>query len=270
MATTIFGTVTTGVTLTTAYQNPLSVTANSYVTNTAGGDAVYGNTAAAWTVSNLGTINGTGTSGTGILLRAGGNVTNGASGSTIGLIKGYFEGVVIEGSPGTVANFGTITSTRTNGAAIDLVAGGSVTNGQSGSAGGLIQSGGNDGVYVFTGAGTVTNFGTIQSNSSGAGVRFNIGGSVTNAISGLIEGGVGVETGIGVGTLAGAAGTVVNLGTIEASSSAFGAGVDLLEGGSVTNGGLDGRVDRGSAERGQHKRQPRHRRQFRDDRGHRD
>jgi hypothetical protein len=84
MATTISGTVTTGVTLSSAEQNPLSVTATGYVTNT--GDAVYGTNAAAWTVSNLGTIRGGSGPSAGVNLQAGGTVANSA------YIEGKFAG----------------------------------------------------------------------------------------------------------------------------------------------------------------------------------
>src|SRR6516225_10765678 len=105
MATTISGTVTTGVTLSAAQQNPLSVTATGYVTNTIGSDGVLGEAGYAWTVGNSGTIKMTGTGSVGILLESGGSVTNGESGLAGALIAGG-SGVLIDGGPGTVVNFG--------------------------------------------------------------------------------------------------------------------------------------------------------------------
>src|SRR5205823_7269651 len=66
----------------------------------------------------------------------------------------------------SVANYGTVESTIDFG--ISLGAGGSVTNGQSGSAGGYITAASN-GVEIYltgTTSGTVTNFGTITATSA--------------------------------------------------------------------------------------------------------
>ena len=74
------------------------------------------------TVTNWGTIGGTGAAGVGVLLQNGGTVTNRSSGS----ISGYV-GVAVEGSAGTVTNAGSITGHWT----VVFVASGSVNN-QSG------------------------------------------------------------------------------------------------------------------------------------------
>ncbi|MGC2412078.1 MAG: hypothetical protein WA459_05200, partial [Stellaceae bacterium] len=216
------------------------------------------------TVDNFGTIAGTAKAG--VYLGAGGDVTNGRSGSSAGLIAGS-DGVVISRSAGAVTNYGTITGTAagySNG--IILGAGGLVTNfgtilgtaagnsfgvasdggggvnGASGATAGLIL-GAYAGVSLGgTAAGTVVNFGTIASVYPGRlGVFLRTGGTVANY--GTIAGGPG---GDGIYTQAGAsvsnkqgavitgvvitrgAGTVDNLGSI--------AGVGLTEGGKIVNG----------------------------------
>lgn len=58
------GTITNGIVLAGTPQNPATVAAGGYITNTTtvnNGDAVYGNTAAAWNITNLGSIKATGT-----------------------------------------------------------------------------------------------------------------------------------------------------------------------------------------------------------------
>ena len=70
------------------------------------------------------------------MFRAGGRVTNGKSGSPTGLISGQVAGVLIGGAAGTAVNFGTIAGTGDNSYGVYLAAGGSVTNGQSGSSAG--------------------------------------------------------------------------------------------------------------------------------------
>ena len=220
MATTISGTVTTGVTLSAAQQNPLSVTATGYVTNTMGSDGVLGEAGYAWTVANSGTIKTTGTGSVGILLESGGSVTNGQSGSTGGLIESAGIGVEIFGSAGSVTNFGTIEGTGSSAIAVFLE-GGTVTN--FGSIEGTGSLG--FGVLVGTAAATVDNLGTIEETGTYSfGVALNAGGAVTNRKGGLIAGGLaGVESGT--------AATVVNYGTIEATGGfgvLFGSGASTL------------------------------------------
>jgi hypothetical protein len=218
---TITSTITHGITLATsgAYASPLTIAASGAV-EAGSGDAIYGANTQAWTVSNAGTITATGTSD-GIDLRLGGTVTDASTGS----IASSYTGILIEGSSGTVTNFGTITGSTEDG--VELTASGSVTNGQSGSTAGLI-AGQYFGVYVKGGLGTVTNFGAISAAApvGGAGVLLVAGGSVTNASTGSIE---GQYTGI---TITGSSGTVSNLGTVSGS---FRYGVSL-DGGRVTNG----------------------------------
>jgi hypothetical protein len=241
-------------------QNPTTVAATGYVTNTTtahNGDAVYGTNAAAWNFTNLGTIKGTGTTADGVRLIDGGIVTNGQSDPAGGVIQGTVNGVEIDGTAGTVVNFGMIealgsitnaSGSITGGNAIQLNAGGSVQNGASGSTAGLI-AGYHIGILVPSAASagavvTVTNFGTIESlqtainGFNGVGVQLDQGGSVANF--GLISGQLGVL----MPTSPGAAGTVSNLGTVEATGSLttsgtitlYPDGVVLDGGGTVTNG----------------------------------
>jgi hypothetical protein len=157
----ITGTDTDGIVLSDpATDDPATITATGSVTNqtaTHNYDAIYGAPGFAWTVANLGTIQGTGGGtptppgagdtgadldsrpGAGVHLTGGGVVTNGQSGSSTGLIKGGAAGVNIEGASGNVTNFGRIESSDSDFAAgVYLQAGGSVTNGESGSTGGVI------------------------------------------------------------------------------------------------------------------------------------
>jgi len=104
MAGTIFsGTYANGVILTDpAAQNPATVAATGYVYDTvSAGVALLGEVGFAWTVTNLGTINGKAAGGVGVKLDSG----------------------------GSVINFGTI---EAGGIAVSLSAGGSVTNGAGG------------------------------------------------------------------------------------------------------------------------------------------
>src|SRR5262249_43967552 len=130
-----------------------------------------------------------------------------------------------------------------------LNAGGSVTNGASGSTAARI-AGYHTGILVPSSApssavATVTNFGTIESLQTavngfkGVGVQLDRGGSIANF--GLIE---SAQFGVLVPTTPGATGTVSNLGTIEATGSFTVSGtvalypdaVILDGGGTVTNG----------------------------------
>ena len=121
------GTYTTGINLTNpATQRPATVTGKITSTNSA---AIFGSAAFAWTVNNRGSIDNTGTSGSGINLLAGGTVNNlvAASGTTTpgSLIEGYFDGVLIQAATGAVSNLGTIKGTGTASIGVDMAAGGS-------------------------------------------------------------------------------------------------------------------------------------------------
>ena len=80
--------------------------------------------------------------GEAIHLTAGGVVTNGQNGSDLGRIIGQGTLVDIGGGSGIVTNFGTIESAGSDFTyGVFLRDGGSVTNGETGSAGGLIVGG---------------------------------------------------------------------------------------------------------------------------------
>src|SRR5438477_6718833 len=104
-----FSSTTVGISLTLASQNPATIVSGAYVTNTDSashsGDALYGSTAAAWTISNFGTLRGTASTSSGIELSAGGTVTNAATARIIGALNG----MLIRGGTGSVDNSGTIT-----------------------------------------------------------------------------------------------------------------------------------------------------------------
>ena len=182
MAITLSGTYTAGYALTNpATQNPATLASGGYVTNTTslhGGYAVYGTNAAAWNFTNFGTIKATFPASTGLFLKAGGTVTNGAA----ALIFGVNMGVYIAGKAGTVNNFGTIEGPDSDG--IRVGNGGSVTNGTSGTGSALIV-GLLNGVEVSGASGsTVTNYGTILgTGSEGEGVYLPVvaDGNVSNA-----------------------------------------------------------------------------------------
>ena len=228
MAGTIYsGTYTTGITLSNpATQNPATVTATGVIdvnSSSAYYAALTGAVGTAWTLANLGTIESVGVKGVGIRLQSGGSVVNGHSGATTGLIEGSFGGIQINGAAGTVSNYGTIDGSvqlsaggivsnlgTIDGGVFLVDAGGSVTNGSSGSTAGLIV-GNQSGVGIDHGTATVTNFGSIKAIGSVAATSFSAGIF-------LFDGG-GIDN----------FGTIRDVGTT-------GSGINLQAGGSVTNG----------------------------------
>lgn len=188
------------------------------------------------TIANFGTIKGTGSLGRGIVLGAGGSVTNGSSSDTAAYIAAASRnGIYIGGTASsTVSNFGTIKSLNTittgignNGIAIRT--GGTVTNGTATDTKALI-SGGNHGVYI-EGAlpSAVINFGTIAS-SLGSSVSLYLGGNITNGSASDTKALISGSTGVYVGGPA----TVTNFGTMISTGTH--SGIVMEEGGSVTNG----------------------------------
>jgi hypothetical protein len=130
MAGTIYGgTYTSGITLSNpATQRPVTVTGKI---SRANADAIIGTDAFAWTVNNLGTIENTGTTGSGIQLLAGGTVNNENAGSVspggssgFSLIEGYNDGVLMEFARGTVSNLGQIEGTGTAGVGVNIFSAG--------------------------------------------------------------------------------------------------------------------------------------------------
>jgi hypothetical protein len=237
MGQTFAGTITAGITLTTAtVQNPATIAGGAYVSNidttTTQGAAVLGNTDA-WTVTNLGTVEGVykapGTLGTGIQLNAGGLVINGESSATGALIAAPFLGIQIQNAAGTVVNYGTISGE------VSLKSGGTVNNL------GTIYSLNQGGIAV-AGGGMVTNSGVI--NAFASAITFATSGSNTTANhstvsnSGTIiaaQTGVALTTGgvlTNAGTVAGAVGANVS-GTVIDSGLIAGSGAGAIVFGST-------------------------------------
>jgi hypothetical protein len=182
-------------------QNPATIVSGAYVRNTTtvhGGDAVYGTSyTQGWNVYNFGSVNST--AGVGIFLSTGrdSTVTNAAAPAQI---TGYFNGISLNFSRGTVINSGTVAATATaQGSGVYFANGGVLTN----QAGGLITAN-QPAVAILASAGTITNSGTIQSTGAHSGVYLGAGGTVTNAAtSSLIQGGLsGVYIGGSAGTSA--------------------------------------------------------------------
>jgi uncharacterized protein with beta-barrel porin domain len=244
------GTVTNAGTITAHNDTAVQLNNGGLVTNEGtlatihGGDfGVYvrGGTG---TVINYGTITGPGN--TGVQLASGGKVSNDGSRATI---YGGFNGIFISGAAGTVTNSGTVISPTIGSAingSVELTQGGIVKN--QGSLATI--SGGHVGVYIYGGAGTVTNSGTIAgTGTAGIGVVFSdshgtynntlinsgtiigIGnsrtavqfGNGTNllelqpgaAFTGIVAGGTGTNT------LELAAGTVAGTGTLSGLGTSF-------------------------------------------------
>lgn len=233
---TFSGTITSGIVLSSNVQNPASVLAGAYVTNTTanhGGIALYGSANYPWTVSNYGTLNGH-AGAAGADLTAGGSISN----ALAGVIAGGVFGIDMTTSAGAVTNRGTIVAAA-SGNAVDLGVGGSVNN----ASGGLIAAG-HYAVDITNRAGTVINQGTIAATGSGGlAIDLTAGGIVVNQSAGALiaETQNGAFTpsdndGISIG---GGLGTVVNFGTIVGRRDL---GVYLAAGGFIANssGLIDG------------------------------
>lgn len=162
----------------------------------------------------------------GVILNAGGSVTNAAGAS----ITGFSNGVAISGSIGSVFNYGDIGG----GVGVALESGGTVANGISASIHGV--------AFLFGGGpGTLVNDGIINRSGGGSkytradyNVRLAEGGSVINQASGSI-----ISQDADYDVFIPGTGTVVNYGVIADSwpvnlSPSYGSGV-YLGTGSVTN-----------------------------------
>ncbi len=131
----------------------------------------------------------------------------------------------------SVINQGAVENTGTAGFGVDLKGGGTVENGPSGASTALIA--GYGGVAIAGGAGTVTNFATIEGRGSRHdGVELFAGGYVGNGAT--TDTAASISGGRHAVVIRNFAGTVVNVGTLAAAGT-YGV-VDLFAGGSVTNG----------------------------------
>ena len=106
MSRTITNAGTVGIKLTRPSDNPVTV-ADVAAIRTTGLYAIYGSEAAPWTITNHGRLSA---AHYGVTLAAGGSVTNGDAGFVTASISGGTVGIVIAGDPGTVSNYGTVTS----------------------------------------------------------------------------------------------------------------------------------------------------------------
>lgn len=233
MAKDFSGSYSSGITLSNASYNPVSVTGTI---NAATGTALYGTVGTAWTVSNQGTILTTDATAQGISLASGGIVSN----ATGALIEGYAG--LASTALATITNAGTISGNTGFGDAVLLHAGGIITNLSSG-----VIIGGQAGIETF-GATTVFNQGAIDAPAALAGIAIHAGGYVSNAASGVITG-----TQFGA-YFANGAGTIVNAGTIGETDTAGLAGNGIGFNAGYTNRLIDapgaaflGRVDGGNA-----------------------
>src|SRR5262249_53233828 len=153
-----------------------------------------------------GTISGTKQEG--VRLNAGGSVTNLSGGSITGnaiygaiyINQGGFvsnagtigAAVTVHGAPGTIINAGGINTGSASADGVDLIAGGSVTNSVS-----AAIAGGTIGVYLA--GGTLSNDGTIS--GSRYAVQSKSAASITNLVSGVLQGSTGIYARSAPGTV---------------------------------------------------------------------
>ncbi len=233
--TTVSTSGTIGISLTSSSQNPVTVKSTGTINVSGSGySAIYGAYGVPGVIANDGLLQSL--NGYAIRLLSGGNVTNGGTADTKAKLIGGEYGIRfgVHGT-GIVTNFGTIISTGTAaGMGVDANASANVVNGSASDTTALI-SGYYDGVRISGPASTVVNFATIASSGVfSTAVYLRTGGSVINGstadTAATIAGnefGVLTEHGFG---------TVTNFGTIAGTSSAFGRGIVLADGGSLVNG----------------------------------
>jgi hypothetical protein len=229
---TISSTVTGPFTL-SASSNPLTITsAGSVKTTASGADGIDGDSSAAWSINNAGTVS-----------------------------SSQRYGISLHGAGSSILNSGSISgNSGSGGYGVDLEHGGSVSNAGAGSI-----SGGEDAIFVYGAAGTIINSGRIIS-SFDDGIGLFGGGSVTNNAGAMIQaptsGGFGpaavyIPNGSAhvindgsisgqYGVYLGVAGTVENAGTISGTSSAVDFAVSssanrlIVDPGAVFSGSVNG------------------------------
>ena len=178
-------TSSSGVVLSSATYNPVTIGPGVSIVNPSGA-AVRSSLSVYWTIGNSGTLLA-GSAGTdGIMLAAGGAITNAQSGN----IGGYVAGVSLAGS-GTVVNQGSISASQTFGPGYGYAVAGGFTALSAGVImGGGMVSNATAGVIscYFEGvglnaSGSVVNAGDITASSTahGYGVVLAKGGGVSNA-----------------------------------------------------------------------------------------
>ena len=224
--------ITVGVSLTAASQNPVTV-APSGTINVAGSyaSAIYAALGVPSTLANDGVLQAA--NGYGVRFRAGGTITNGSASDTKASISGGVNGVRFDiHGTGKLTNFGTIKSTGSGsgvyGLSTDTIVNGSTSDGVA------LIAGYQNGISMNGLASTITNF------ANDLGIRliqhrhlFRQGGLVTNGDATHTAASIiGVQFGMNV---AHGVGTVHNFGTIAGTGSQ-GRGVVLNAGGTVVNG----------------------------------
>ena len=174
------------------------------------------------TLANAGTI-AADNAGYGAYFAGSGGVVNGSGTNTAAVIQGAADGVLIAGTA-QVTNDATIASGGVTGSGV-LIAGGTVDNGLSSGTAALIQ-GGEYGVQVSSASAVVTNLGLIETTDASGqppsaalvvGVSLAAGGTLYNGFTAsFVANAAAVTSGADYGVLVqGAAGTVVNSGTIS-------------------------------------------------------
>ena len=213
------------------------VVTNGSATNTTatirGGKAIVSGAGA--TVTNFGSILGTGTAGVGGYLKLGGVMTNGSATDKTALIEATGIGFAIEGASGTLTNFGTVVVTLPDSAGLALTGGGVMTNGSASDTTALIRSGA-AGCLAEGVAATVNNYGTIEGgygtlSFTGSAVYLENGGTITNGASKDTSARITGVVATAIGTVTG---TIINFGTLGGLGTEVGAA--LLGGGVIVNG----------------------------------
>ncbi len=226
------------------YPSPLTITNSGAVILNSNTASVAVQGVGGGSLVNDGTILGSASGNTGVLISGSGGTVNNS-----GLIQAYLRALYIQGSA-LVTNTGVIRSTGASAAAAVEDRGGTLTN-----SGTIINNANTgDGVRIDAAGATVANSGFIQGYFAGlltqpgyvtnsglgtivavghnaAGVLVNGIGSGTVTNRGTINATASNGTGVNVQSIGG--GTVVNYGVINAYS----AGINVLQTGVVTNSG---------------------------------